>query len=361
VIGLVLAGVDTLEVGYALSGSLSDEDIALLQDRKGKAQMRQFDSSGYPVVFHGREFRVMPRGTSGKEWRLENSDVSMALAREWREGTVYPELHVRFRSEYLWREGWELAEAKFREWVASWATVVADKVSRVDLTVDHACPCPDLDIRGREITGTVVRRDDYASGSHARGHHLTGYTFGGGSMVGRIYDKSKEAKQKSKEWFHPMWKANGWDGEAPVTRTEFEFKRGMLKQFGIKGMYDLSACVGDLWRFATQEWLVLRRRIDTDSNYRRWPVSELWKSVQQAGASLGEAQGVTRLRQVKPKVHRLLRSIRGNMASVVAAAGSTEMGAEHGWVLIRWWVKRELESEEFRQLVEERSAKFATM
>ncbi|MFC2009167.1 hypothetical protein ACFLUT_03840 [Chloroflexota bacterium] len=358
---LVLAGIDTLEVGYALTGHLGEDDLALLEEAKAKAQARQFDSAGYAVTFHGRQFQVMPRGTSGKEWRMQNDDVSIALAREWREGTVYPELHVRYWSEYLWREAWEAAEGKFRAWLAEWATVVADKVSRVDLTVDHACPCPDVDIRGREITGTVVKRDDYASGSHARGHRLTGYSFGGGSLLGRIYDKKREAKQKGKEWFYPMWKENGWDGEAPVTRTEFEFKRGMLKQWQVTGVSDLRPCMGDLWQFATQTWLVLRTAVDTDSNYRRWPVSEFWKAVQAAGENFGTVTGVERMKQLKPEVHRLLRSVRGNLASAIAAAGSSELGEEHGWRMAKWWLKKELQSEEFRALVEERSAKFATM
>lgn len=358
---LVLCGVDTLEVGYALSGSLSDEDVALLEDAKAKAQAKQFDSAGFPVLFHGRAFRMMPRGISGKEWRLQNDDVSMALARQWRGGAVYPELHVRFWSEYLWRQGWEAAEARVRAWVETWATVVGDKVSRVDLTVDHACPCPDLDIRSREISGTVVRRDDYASGSHARGHDLTGYTFGGGNMVARIYDKKKEAKQRSKEWFYPMWETNGWDGKSPVTRTEFEFKRAMLKQWQVTSVSDLSACMADLWRFATEKWLVLRTRAGQDSNYRRWPVSEFWKSVQDAGKTFGEVTGVARLEQVQPELQRLLRSARGNMASAAAIFGSTELGIEHGLVMARRWAARELESKDFRALVEERSAKFATM
>jgi len=307
------------------------------------------------------EFRVMPKGSAGKEWRLENGDVSMALAKEWREGAVYPELHVRYWSEYLWRKGWEAAESRFRNWIEGWAVVVADKVSRVDLTVDLACSCPDLDILGYEITGTVVNRDDYASGSHARGHRLTGYTFGGRSMLGRIYDKKREAKQTGKEWFSPMWRKNGWNGDDAVTRTEFEFKRDMLKQWQVTRVSDLSACMGDLWRFATQTWLVLRTRVDTDSNYRRWPVSDFWRSVQGAGARLGEVVGIARLKQAKPQLHRLLRSVRGNLASAIAIANSTELGEEEGWRMARWWLEKEMKSEEFHELVDERSAKFATM
>ena len=358
---LVLAGVDTLEVGYGLSGCLSDEDVALLEDAKAKAQVKQFDSAGWPIVFHGCEFRMMPRGASGKEWRLENDDVSIALAREWRGGTVYPELHVRFWSEYLWREGVETAEAKVRAWVESWATVVGEKVSRVDLTVDHSCPCPDLNIRGREIGGTVVMRDDYASGSHARGHHLTGYTFGGGSMVGRIYDKKKEAKQKGKEWFYPMWRSNGWNGEDAVTRTEFEFKRNMLKQWQVNTVTDLGACLGDLWKFATQKWLVLRTPVGNDSNYRRWPISEFWRAVQAALHNFGEVTGVARLEQVKPQLERLRRGARGYLASAVALAGTAGFGADYGWEATGLWLRQVVESDEFANMVEAKRAKFATM
>ncbi|MBN1856525.1 MAG: hypothetical protein JW846_06180 [Dehalococcoidia bacterium] len=360
-IHLVLVGVDTLEVGYALSGELSEEDVADLEDAKGKAQEKQFDSNGCPIVFHGRSFRMMPRGTSGKQWRLENDDVSFSLAKEWRGGEVFPEGHCVFRSKYLWRDGWEVAEAKFRAWLSSWASVVSDKVSRVDLTADYACACPEVEIRGHEITGTVVKRDDYASGSHARGHRLTGYTFGGGSLLGRIYDKRKEATQSGKEWFFPMWKENGWDGESPVTRTEFEFKRDALKEWQVVGVSDLKACASDLWRHASQTWLQLRTRVETDSNYRRWPVSEFWQTVQKTVESFGMVTGVARSEQVKPQMRRLWRAALGNLASAVALGSMAGLGDGHGWEVTVGWLGEKLDSEEFRDMVETRRSKFATM
>ncbi|MCK9355773.1 MAG: hypothetical protein M0R22_01270 [Dehalococcoidia bacterium] len=357
----VLSGIDTLEVGYCLVGELSEEDVALLDGAKTQAQEEQFDSPGCPVAFHGREFRMMPRGVSGKEWRIENDDVSLALAREWNGGRVFPEAHCVYRSKFLWREGWEAAEAKMRAWLGSWAAVVGDKVSRVDLTADLACPCPDVDIRGHEVTGTVVRRDDYASGSHARGHRLTGYTFGGGDMVARIYDKQRKAKEEGKTWFFPMWKKNGWDGECPVTRTEFEFKRDMLKQWQVNTVKDLAACTGDLWRFATETWLKLRITCEADSNYRRWPVSEFWEAVQSAVDSFGTVTGVSRLKQVQPEYRRLLKGARGYLASAIAVASTGGLGKGHGWFVTKHWLHELMKSEEFRDLVEARRAKFATM
>ena len=100
-------------------------------------------------------------------------------------------------------------------------------------------------------------------------------------MLCRIYDKGRKATEEGKEWFFPMWEANDWDGESPVTRTEIEFKRDMLKQWQVVGVSDLKACMGDLWTHATRSWLQLRTRVATDSNYRRWPVSEFWQTVQE--------------------------------------------------------------------------------
>ncbi|MFC2008659.1 hypothetical protein ACFLUT_01230 [Chloroflexota bacterium] len=99
----------------------------------------------------------------------------------------------------------------------------------------------------------------------------------------------------------------------------------------------------------------------TDSNYRRWPISEFWQAVQGTVENFGMVTGVSRLEQVKPKVHRLLRSVKGNLASAIAAAGTAELGRDHGWKMAEWWLEKELNSEEFRALVEERSAQFATM
>ena len=99
----------------------------------------------------------------------------------------------------------------------------------------------------------------------------------------------------------------------------------------------------------------------TDSNYRRWPVSEFWQTVQETLERFGMVSGVARSEQVKPQMSRLLRAALGNLASAVALGSMAGVGDGHGWQVTVQWLGKQLDSEEFRETVETRRAKFATM
>jgi hypothetical protein len=49
------------------------------------------------------------------------------------------------------------------------------------------------------------------------------------------YDKTLEARQRNKRFMEPLWRANGWDGQAPVTRHEARWRRGALRSFAVPG------------------------------------------------------------------------------------------------------------------------------
>lgn len=67
---------------------------------------------------------------------------------------------------------------------------------------------------------------------------LTGIQVGRGFVVGRIYDKRQELADKhdepKREAEEATWRARGWDGEAPVTRIEFQLRGDAMKELGIR-------------------------------------------------------------------------------------------------------------------------------
>jgi len=83
--------------------------------------------------------------------------------------------------------------------------------------------------------------------------------------------------------------------------------------------------------------------------------------VQDVVGSLGQVTGVTRRKQVRPHIRHFLQGARGNLASAVALAGKAGLGNSHGKTVIKRWLMEELESQRFLEMVEARSAKFATM
>lgn len=94
-----------------------------------------------------------------------------------------------------------------------------------------------------------LRRRSYGRGAR-HNRRITGISIGsGGPFQSRIYDKRAEldldtigARREAEE---ARWRAQGWDGEAPVTRVEFQMRGQILKELGIR---DPDACLEPLVR-----------------------------------------------------------------------------------------------------------------
>jgi hypothetical protein len=96
-----------------------------------------------------------------------------------------------------------------------------------------------------------------------------------------IYDKTKEITVSRKDWMQTVWTANGWDGEARVTRVEFRYKRECLREMAVDEAFAFLDQISGLWAYSTRQWL--RHTVPTtDRNKARWPTSPLWDAVQQA-------------------------------------------------------------------------------
>jgi hypothetical protein len=263
-----LVGIDTLKVGYHLSGSLTEEDSQALKAAKAKSQERQFDSGGCPMAFHGYRFRLLPKGSRGYEWILQNDDVNIQLASEFNDGQSFPEAMVTYRSGYLWRDGWLAAEKHTRTWLKTFLNVVGEKVSRADLMVDVGASLPELDLTNGEIGGFCLRHDVHHIGGHAKGRSLTGYEFGAGDLMGRLYDKKKEAILKGKEWFFKLWKKNGWVGLGWVGMGSLRFAVWNLSGTGTNSKSGKSI-LSRTWRISCGTYGSIQRKHGCFSG-RRW-------------------------------------------------------------------------------------------
>ena len=58
-------------------------------------------------------------------------------------------------------------------------------------------------------------------------------------MSCRLYNKTLEIEKSGKEYFFPLWKEGGWDDESTVWRLEYQFKREVLNEIGIRTVQDL--------------------------------------------------------------------------------------------------------------------------
>jgi len=370
---ILLAGIDTLAVGFIIGAfKLTPEDWSQLAAAKEQAQ-GTFNSGGTPIKFQGETFSVNAKGSPGYEYILINDDLTLQLAERTEQGSVYPEVRVTWRSQYLWRCGWRGAYVHVRDWIHTWAVVLGEKVSRVDLSVDLNSDLPEVNIRGGEVVSYARSKKEYHEGKFLVQHHFTGledtgYTFGKGDLLCRVYDKLAEIEHSQKSWFMDMWRRQGWNGTSPVTRVEFQARRQFLRTMDIETVVDLELQLADLWRYFSG-WVSLRYKTN-DSNRRRWPVQVFWQIVCDAVPTFGMVTGVARIVQRRPRIESLSRLGRGVLVSIAALA-QTAPGVGDGWdtergtlgavesvlALVRDW----LSDDSFQQDVGRRAGRMAFM
>jgi hypothetical protein len=196
-------------------------------------------------------------------------------------------------------------------------------VSRMDLYADMQGWCPELgDLRrfvgfGRHRKGFEQRQHTYMIGSR-----LTGLTFGKDALVARVYDKTVEIGRRGLNWLPDLW---GTDGEdRPVWRVEFQYRRPALVEFNLKSVAETIMARQELWRYATEDWLSLRRP-GKDRRQRRWPVDPLWEEIRAIEIS-PTVTGVVRRRIEEADEQRLLQGFQGYATSLAARRDQQQLG-----------------------------------
>jgi hypothetical protein len=354
---ILTSGIDTLVIGYSIDGlreGVSLEPLALAKAAAGSSSL--FDSKGSPVTFSGADFMVSPRGAKGYEYLLTNSDLTVAIAKDMRGGSVMPEVYVTYRSAYLWAVGVEKATTAFKRWLSSWAVVTSERVSRADLCMDSALPLPKLDIVSEFVTRARNKANYTAPISqYVSGRKNLGYSIGSGDLLARIYDKTAEIKVTQKEWFLPLWQSKGWNGETPVTRTEFQCRRGFLKRMGVNSVNDLLNSLADIWRYCSCDWLRVCDVSTTDSNQTRWKLKGFWQKLSSAFFRFGDCLGILPHKVKRVRYDHLMKQIRG-CAKSAAAVIASGLGLEEGIFKLKQELSDMLRDVDWRQGVLERSA-----
>jgi hypothetical protein len=153
---------------------------------------------------------------------------------------------------------------------------------------------------------------------------ITGFSFGthASALSAVIYNKSLYIRRKEQEsdYFHDIWRRNGWDGESEVWRVEFRLKRDVLRDFEIEGVfhgvddaYDLPERIVLMWQYCTEQWM---RYVEPDANNKnrnRWETQAVWLVVQQAACVLKpiELGPVVRKRRRVKNIERIIAQIIG--------------------------------------------------
>ena len=188
-----------------------------------------------------------------------------------------PTVRVQPRSEFLHAVGPGAAVATLREMLEPELGQLRLWVNRVDLFADWQGWTLSLDDAHRFVCRAEARRTYEVGGT------LTGLEFGSRktkTLLARLYDKTAETAAKDTGWWHEVWGERYVHG-LPVHRLEFEFSRQGLVEFDLNTPDQVLGAAGDLWAYATGEWLTYRSPT-ADQTRSRWPLAPEWLQVQAA-------------------------------------------------------------------------------
>jgi hypothetical protein len=316
---VLAAGLDSVYVSAhgVLPKGLLDVLRGLQQDAVAERE---------PVVIELREdagaFLLRPHGWRGYPVRMDAPNYTVCIGA----AKPFPPVYVMVRSSFLHHMGAEEALAITREMVERdlFAAPVPLQVSRAGVYADvqgwrptpgdlHRFICR---ASWRRLFAEPVAEADVSCRLHCIGRRFSGFVFGKGDVVARLYDKTLELTHSGETWPEVVWV--GRDPEQPVWRVEFQFRRRALHEFGVGHVNELLAGRQDLWEYGTR-WLSLRRRV-AGVRPGRWPEAHAWTALR--AARMGSPRsGLVRQRISEANVERLVRGFVGYSTSL-AAVGS---------------------------------------
>jgi hypothetical protein len=310
---VLASGVDRLEL--SVRGSVRHEVLRALEAAKREAE-RMREPEPFRFTEGGRGFLVQASGRRAYPYVLLSPDFGLTV----RGNGELPPVRVDILSAFLHEVGAERAAAEVERLVTEALFVVAPElvVSRVDVYADvQGWELSEAD--GRRFVSRARKRTSYTVG-----RRLTGFVFGeGGPLLARVYDKTAEIGRDGEGWLSERWGERGDDG--PVWRVEFQVRRRVLAEYGVRSPHEVLGVVQNLWADGTREWLTLRRPTAAAEGWR-WPLDETWAVVQAivVGAAVPGAR-----RERRPETHRdrVVRFLQGGLTTLGALSGADQIDA----------------------------------
>ena len=312
-------GVDSLYLSYR--GLLNTESEEVLLKLKMLAQSEDFEDKAKAVYeLNDHHFEVKDKGKGRFPFVLVDNWYHLQVSRS--SSQSLPMLYVQIASEILSHSGVRPSVTNLNSIAMRLGKLDGmATVSRVDLCVDFVT---DQDLANLQRHSWVTRANLVSK--HYEKNQFTGYTFGmGGRLSSRLYNKTLEIEKSGKDYFLPLWKEGGWDGESTVWRLEYQFKREVLNEIGIRTVQDLQDKKSALWSLASNGWLRLTILQVTDDTKSRWPNHPLWDVLTNAPWGGDRNEPLYRSRKTRPpsEQHLFINGI-GAITSFMAIKDITD-------------------------------------
>lgn len=261
---ILLSGIDTLHLSSRVP--LFQPHVEGLLKLKEAARNAGRNDPPLRVEIEGHSLAIKPHGARNASFLLDGEHMVLKLAPGAPRNL--PPSTLELRALFLWQLGADAAAAVGRRVLGAVSAMKAADfpgptmhVGRIDLTVDFQGWIPEL----ADFDRFVTRAEDQAA-YRKRSVGFTGFAFGRGDVVARLYDKTAEIRKSGKTWFGDLWaKSPTYVPDAPVWRLEFQLRRGALRNFTrrvgagpLDTWEDVRGAVVPLWRYLSGRWFSLR-------------------------------------------------------------------------------------------------------
>lgn len=254
------------------------------------------DEAGIAQLTVAGLFFAMKRSRRRDAVSFENADVRGVFderaAGNWK-------LELTVRATYLATHRLEESIALVKRIASGFGIVTAIRLRRFDLAVDSiGFPLAHDDIRRfvtqrAKVSAFAPEAKDLDIPDRAGfkpaviAHHgsrlqVTGFSIAQGNpLMARIYDKTEElavqGNEEKRSIESTIWRANGWDGIAGVTRIEFQHRGVYLDEIDLRNVDDLADKLDAVWQ-SDVHWL--RLVVPTAATrLRRCELDPRWQAV----------------------------------------------------------------------------------
>lgn len=341
---ILATGVDTIHAsapGVLIPGLR--EELAQLRTSAGN------DGLPLEVGDNPEGFVLQPHGWRRYPIWLRSARIEVMLGA----CDPFPPVFVQWHSPFIHAYGLNVAVQSVEAWLdGALMEARADlRVARLDLYCDFQGWQPEASDLDR-FTCRAVRRRLFETHreAHLSGRRFSGFTFGKGDVVARIYDKSLEASVRGQAWQSEVWARR--DPNMPVWRVEFQFRRRALRRYRLETLQEALDARQRLWEYGT-EWLSLRRRHVADRNRSRWRADPVWCALREAKVGSPHSPLVREAVRAASE-DRLVRGFLGYVTSLGARAEVANLAEALSWAGMLTERHLRETGRDFQALVEEK-------
>lgn len=313
---VLAAGVDTIHASApGVLRPVLREQLAELRRNAGA------DGSAVALGDNPEGFILQPHGWRGYPIWLRSSRIELML------GAVepFPPVFIQWHSPFIHAHGVEDAVSMVDVWLDDAVMEVSAllRVARLDLYCDFQGWVPAAqNLSHFSCRATRRRLFEVPRQAHLSGRRFSGFTFGKGDVVCRIYDKTLEMAGRDQHWQDEVWQ--GRRPELPVWRVEFQFRRRALRRFCLETLDQALRSRQELWEYG-MGWISLRRP-GRDSNRSRWHEAPVWADLRLASVG-SPSSPLVRQRVRAASQDRLVRGFIGYASSLGALSPDDHLEA----------------------------------